>query len=177
MSVAVSRKQFLRGDWSGKQSFVRPPWLINEAEFIENCTRCDECIQACPEQIIIRGQGGFPELDFSRGECSFCADCTAHCPEKLFRTSGHEADTAWSIVAVITDSCLTLNGVVCRTCAEQCEERAIRFQPMVGGVFQPQLDTSLCTGCGACFQPCPVKAIAMQNVTDEEKTSQMREVV
>lgn len=178
MSVSVSRQQFLRGDWRGRRAAIRPPWLRAEAHFLENCTRCDACIEACPEHIIQRGHGGFPHIDFSRGECTFCAACTAHCPEQLFHDTAHTSSQApWNIVAEITEECLTYKGVVCRSCAEQCEQRAIGFRPVLGGVFQPELDVSLCTGCGACFEPCPVKAIAMQPSDDEERTSQMREVV
>ena len=53
----------------------RPPWALNEFLFVDQCTRCNECITACEEEIIIRADGGFPEIDFNRGECTFCELC------------------------------------------------------------------------------------------------------
>ena len=63
----TSRRQFLRGDFSGRDMPLRPPWALREREFAQRCTRCDACNDACPTGIIVRGQGGFPEVDFSRG--------------------------------------------------------------------------------------------------------------
>ncbi|MBF0446179.1 MAG: 4Fe-4S binding protein [Magnetococcales bacterium] len=45
------------------------------------------------------------------------------------------------------------------TCRDQCEPRAISFNPVIGGLSPPILDSDLCNGCGACIAPCPSKAI------------------
>jgi len=150
----------------------RPPWAIDEALFVDRCTRCDRCIDACPTGILVRMDGGFPGVDFSRGECTFCGDCVSRCEPQALVRGGPDA-APWDMVAAIGPECLAMRGVECRVCGETCPERAIRFRPRLGGVAQPLLDSGSCTGCGACIGPCPARAIAMQsdnNIPTERET-------
>ena len=135
---------------------VRLPWLRPGLEFTADCSRCGNCKPACPEQIIIIGDGGFPELDFSRGECSFCRACVTSCEEDLFDLS---PEAAWHYKAKINDSCFNADAVYCRSCAESCEAEAISFN-FVDSVFvKPTVTERKCNGCGACVAVCPAKAI------------------
>lgn len=161
MAAAISRAQFLRGDISGKRRAMRPPWSLPEGLFTSSCSRCDECRKVCPEHIIKKGRGGFPEIDFSLGECLFCGDCVTHCGEGALTRDVNEGLAPWFMKARISERCLAHAGVVCITCGEQCESRAIQFMPLVGGVSIPDINEVACTGCGACFRPCPVRAIEM----------------
>jgi ferredoxin-type protein NapF len=132
------------------------PWALAEEEFLARCTRCNACIDACPEHIVVRGSGGFPEVDFSRGGCTFCGRCADACvPRALDRAAGEP----WVLKATIGAGCLARNRVVCRSCGERCEARAIRFALAAGGVGEPVVDCDRCTGCGACVAVCPVSAI------------------
>ena len=159
--MAISRRAFLRGDLQGRYHAVRPPWATGEAGFIATCTRCDECISSCPEKIIEKGQGGFPQINFKRGECTFCGDCAKACEAGVLSFDA-EAQP-WQLTPSIKESCLALNRVVCRSCAEQCEQRAITFRPAPGGVSRPELHLEQCNGCGACIGPCPVAAIELNS--------------
>ncbi|EBZ8115558.1 4Fe-4S dicluster domain-containing protein, partial [Salmonella enterica subsp. enterica serovar Typhi] len=40
---------------------------------------------------------------------------------------------------------------------------AITFRPTLSGIYQPQLDSQACNGCGACVAICPVSAIKAEN--------------
>lgn len=75
---SINRLQFLRGDFRGKQQTLRPPW--SSSEFIDCCERCGECIKACPENILEKGRGGYPQVNFQHGECTFCERCVDQCP-------------------------------------------------------------------------------------------------
>ena len=160
-SAVLSRRSFLRGRIRSVAPAQRPPWALDEAAFIERCTRCDACIRACPTDILVPAEGGYPSVDFSRGECTFCGECVSRCePAALRRDS--VADEAWPIRARIGESCLAANGVECRVCGENCPTNAIRFTLRVGGAALPALSLESCNGCGACFAPCPVRAIAVK---------------
>jgi ferredoxin-type protein NapF len=110
----------------------------------------------------VRGDGGFPEVDFSRGECTFCADCAQACPAPVFDLT---ASRPWDLLAVIGEGCLTKQGVVCQSCREACPERAIVFRIASGRVPRPFVETTSCTGCGACVSRCPADAIAVTGAT------------
>ncbi len=157
IAMSQSINQSRRNLFSRRKSNVtRPPWSKTEQEFTDNCTRCDKCITACETQIIKRGEGGFPEIDFNLGECTFCQLCVDVCPEPVFDLA---QSLPWSIRASIKDSCLTYEGGWCQSCKDACDPRAISFIMAVGQVPKPLIDTDACTGCGACVSPCPSNAI------------------
>lgn len=171
-SPSSSRRGFLRGMRSSHaSSALRPPWALAEEAFVSLCTRCDDCITACPNDIVVRGDGGFPTIDFSRGECSFCAECVRHCRTGALRRAD-EADPPWQLTAEIAGNCLAFVGVECRICGENCPLGVIRFRPRRGGVAVPELDAGACSGCGACFAPCPAQAIIF-NAEQERLTENM----
>ena len=160
--VDLSRRGFFRGR-PRPQAENRPPWALPEEAFYDRCTRCNDCLQACPSGIIIAGDGGYPTLDFQRGECTFCADCVTACQAAaLVRT---EDQPPWQLKAEIGPACLPRQGVECRVCGDFCDVRAIRFTPRLGGSPLPQLDAQTCTGCGACVAPCPSQAIKMRRAS------------
>lgn len=158
MSLAT-RRDFLRGRRTSTPLPQRPPWAGAEADFTARCSRCGDCLSACPTGILRKGEGGFPVVDFSRGECTFCGDCVNACmPGALRRLDGQ---APWSLSARIGEACLAQRGVECRICGEACAVAAIRFRPRAGGVALPQLSHEACTGCGACLAPCPSQAITL----------------
>ena len=148
-----------------KPDLQRMPWVIDEETFTDTCTRCNKCINACETQIIAKGDGGFPTVDFQRGECTFCYRCAEACPEPLFQP---QSEQPWPLVAQVNEGCLAHQNIECRSCGDACEVMAIRFKLQLGGVAKPELDTSVCTGCGGCVSVCPASAITMVNHNNEE---------
>ncbi len=158
------RRSFLRGqvgaaNGAAMRAPPRPPWAIAEAAFAQACTRCGDCVKACPQQVLVVGDGGYPQISFEKRGCTFCGDCVRACATPaLSRTM---TETPWSLKATIGTACLAAQRVECRVCGERCEAQAIRFRPRLGGVAQPVLDANACTGCGDCVAPCPVGAITV----------------
>lgn len=159
----LSRRQWLKGNFSGKPNEPTPPWAIKQ--FFESCSRCDACIAACPTRILVRGDGGFPRVDFRSGECSFCGACAEACQARaLVRRDGAPP---WKLVAAIDDSCLCFANVICRSCGEQCDADAIHFTLVAAAVARPSVAADRCSGCGACVAPCPNGAIL---ITEHHKS-------
>lgn len=127
-----------------------------ETAFHDLCTQCGDCAGACPEGIISRGKDGFPRLDLAAGACTFCSECIAACETGALRPK-----TPWPWRATAAETCLSMNGVSCRVCDDQCDARAIRFRLATGGRSFPTVDAATCTGCGACVAPCPVGALTL----------------
>lgn len=157
--VNPSRRAFF-GFSRVDRSSLRPPWAVPEADFTTACTRCSDCVAACPTGLLVRGDGGYPQTDFTPGRapdgCTFCGACRAACPSGALSAA---IDPPWRRVAGFGDDCLASRGVVCRTCGERCPVDAIHFPPRLGGVARPLLDAAACNGCGACLADCPTRAI------------------
>lgn len=152
-----ARRAFLRGSFSQPYSGIRPPWA--HTNFSDLCTRCNDCIEACEENIITKGDGGFPTIDFSRGGCTFCGKCGDADSCNAFDKA---SEIPWNNQITINNECLSAKGIVCRACGEICESRAIRFELKPGGIAEPKVDTENCNGCGFCIPVCPGNAIHME---------------
>ncbi len=141
---------------------TRMPWVIEEG-FTDLCSRCNQCLEACEEQIIVSGDGGFPTINFELGECTFCYQCANACPAESFTSSAvlfkPQNEPPWQMKAHINQHCLAHQNVECRSCSESCEFFAITFKLTAGQVAQPQINTDSCNGCGACVSVCPSSAI------------------
>ncbi len=153
-TVNRSRRALLRGRRAPR------PWLpwSDPDTLLDACTRCGACVEACPEQVITRGDGGFPRFDARLGECTFCATCVTVCAAPVFDRSRVEA---WPLRARVAETCLERQGVVCRLCDDACPTRALRFRPRPGGHAEVAVDEQRCTGCGACVARCPPDAIQL----------------
>jgi ferredoxin-type protein NapF len=152
----LSRRRFF-GSRLPRVAPFRPPWSVAEAGFVDACNRCDDCVRACPTGLLKRGGGGFPVADFGSAACTFCGDCAKACHTGAIASDTRQAP--WQFTIRIGEGCLAHQRVDCRVCGEICDVRAIRFPLVAGGVPRPEVDTSACTGCGACLAPCPVNAI------------------
>lgn len=175
--VNVSRRNLLFGRpaVSNDAQSIRLPWTVSEALFIELCTRCGDCISACPERIIEQGDGGFPQLNFQQGECTFCQFCVQSCDQPFFQNEQlGQPSKAWHKVASIESGCLTQQGVFCQNCKDACESRAIVFTHRIGAVPTPVVKQEDCVACGACVAPCPSNSI---QIASKERQQDIKEEV
>lgn len=159
---SIDRGQFLRGNWRGVADIMTPPWAVEGETFFQRCTLCTDCIDACPEHILVKGKKGYPQVDFKLGECTFCGDCESACQANALQNKGQ---APWHYIAQINARCLNRKGVMCRSCADCCDEGAISFELAVGGFSSPLIQLELCTGCGACITPCPNGSIEITKNT------------
>ena len=162
-SVDHTRRNFLRARINSSAAPFRPPWAGMEAEFTAQCSRCGECVLACARSgsgLLQFGDGGFPVAVFNPAACNACSQCLSACTRDGSGALSPE-HPALTLTIAISESCLTRQQVVCRTCGEHCDAGALHFRPQLGRVAAPQLATDLCTGCGDCLANCPTQAISM----------------
>ncbi len=71
--------------------WIRPPYAVNELDFLLRCTRCNDCLDACPHNVIFPLEGrlggsvvGTPALDLLNKGCHLCEDwpCVNACEKK-----------------------------------------------------------------------------------------------
>ena len=165
MNDAISRAELIRGKFKNAIKLVRPPYSLPEAEFAVACDRCDACVEACPTHVISKDTGGYPVLQFKTAACEFCGACSEACPTGALDQARARQ---WNAIAEIKSSCLSLNGITCRSCDEICEAGAIRFQLMTEGRALPLVDSQRCTGCGACAMCCPNNSIEVRYASTQE---------
>lgn len=159
----VSRRAFLRGGNLNRHSSTELPhlpWAIPET-IINACSQCNKCLDACPENIIVKNKDGFPNVDFLNGECTFCSDCVQICPEPVFEFADNTPQNAWNLKAVIADDCFAKNAVQCQSCQDHCEVQAIEFHYVTSAIPTPAISLEDCTGCGACVSICPSSSITV----------------
>jgi len=145
---------------SVEDSTILLPWVEQISSFTDDCTRCSKCVSECETNIIINGDGGYPTIDFSRGECTFCYQCAQACPESIFLP---KSSSPWQAKASIKANCLATQNVECRSCGEMCDTMAIKFTLQLNRVAQPVISMDDCSGCGACVSVCPTAAINVSN--------------
>ncbi len=156
--VDLSRRSMLTGSWRNASNGILPPWARETTYFLAHCLRCDACIQACEADILQRG-GGYPSVDFKRGECSFVMPVRRPVPNR-FSSAPHQGTGSGF---TLTENCLARQSVECHRCQDSCEPMAITFRPTLSGIYQPQLDSQACNGCGACVYLPPLSAIKAEN--------------
>ncbi len=168
---ALSRRAFITGGFLRQAAppaavvprpafpVLRPPGAVAEADFLAGCTRCGDCIRACPHQAIrlapdrLRAAAGTPIIDPTAQPCLMCTDtpCITACAPAVLQRAPETPVPAIGLARIATVDCLAHQGTTCSTCSERCPvEGAIR---LTGS--RPQVVPDACTGCGICHHVCP----------------------
>ncbi len=105
------------------------PWSGDESHFLTHCTRCDACINACENNILQRGAGGYPSVNFKNNECSFCYACAQACPESLFSPRHTRAGICSSPLGTRAWRISQLNAAAVRIAVSQWQLSFARRSP------------------------------------------------
>lgn len=151
----------------------RPPGAVPEAKFLELCTRCNACAEACPAASIVAAPSRFrqaaetPMIDPYAAACIMCDDapCIRACePGALRDDAPRKMGVAW----IQPEACLAHVGSFCSVCVEQCPvNNAISV-----AAGRPSISPELCTGCGVCAAVCPApeRAVVILPLADRAAT-------
>jgi ferredoxin len=84
----------LNTDRNYSPMLIRPPGSVEEDDFLRKCIKCDQCINACPTNVLQPAtfeEGGFeslwtPVMKFNIGHCQLkCTLCSEVCPTGAIR--------------------------------------------------------------------------------------------
>jgi ferredoxin-type protein NapF len=180
---ALFLRPFSQPDQTTEQAYLplRPPWSLEDSDFLEQCIRCNQCADACEENIIKLADGGYPELDFSKGECTFCEACVNACESQFNQAltqgtgtvkspalSKHQGLSAFYFDLSIDESCLSKQKIACQSCQEVCDSESISMKWLTS-IPVPELSLEDCTGCGACVSVCPSSSFKMSALTSPNR--------
>jgi ferredoxin-type protein NapG len=162
--------------------WIRPPYALEELEFLLQCTRCGDCIEACPHQVVFSLSArlgaqvvGTPALDLLNRGCHLCADwpCVAACEPGALKLPEVEANAARPLpkmasAAIDTGTCLPYSGPECGACRNSC--------PVPGALVweseRPRIEEEPCTGCALCREACIVEPKAVTIRSNHRASSQ-----
>ena len=144
----------------------RPPGAVEERAFLQRCTLCMDCVDACPHKAIhtlidtVPIGPGTPVMLPQQRPCAMCEGwpCAAACGEgALVVPEGR----TWKLGAVRVDKgrCLPFLGPECGACGGLCPEGAPALRLRLS---QPWIDVAVCVGCGLCIEACPVTPPALE---------------
>ncbi|MDR0737693.1 MAG: 4Fe-4S binding protein [Prevotellaceae bacterium] len=170
---------------------ITPPGSRGLDHFKRHCTACHACVAGCPSHVLRPavseyGLDGFmmPVLDYNKSFCNYaCNTCSTICPNGAIIPLSKEEKILTQIgkANFILDRCIVVREETdCGACDEHCPVKAIRMVPFRDGLLIPQLDTSLCIGCGGCEYICPArpdKAIQVIANTEHQQARPVEEDV
>jgi len=136
----------VRTDW------LRPPGAVEEVVFLERCTRCGDCIKACPPgAIVAHAQDGTPVILADRSPCLLCEDfpCISACrAEALLPVEGVGA-VRMGTAAISHRLCTAGQG--CHACVSRCPTNALSMDLES---LRLVVSSATCVGCGMCEAVC-----------------------
>ena len=161
------------------QHWIRPPYAINEFDFLISCTRCTDCTEACPHDVIfpLSKRVGIkavktPALDLLNKACHLCEDwpCVNACKEGALAFPQAEDvekdidDKASEIplpllatASINTQTCFPYSGPECGACNICPVPDALVWDQQ-----RPSINNEICVGCGLCREVCIVEPSAVE---------------
>lgn len=147
-----------------RNAWLRPPGALPEKRFLDVCTRCTDCREACPYDAIRRLGPEFAERSQTPAiipldaPCYLCEDmpCIAACkPKALMPVERCAVDMGVAIIDA--GACYVAKGQPCDYCVVRCPIG--RDAILLDDDNLPSVREDGCTGCGVCAYLCPGSAI------------------
>jgi ferredoxin len=141
VAAPALRNNGLVNDENFSAKMIRPPGSVEEAEFLERCIKCDQCINACPTNVLqpaTLAEGGIeavwtPVMNFHIAHCQLkCNLCSEVCPTGAIRRISvaeklgegpyaEQGPVRLGTAFIDTTRCLPwANQVPCVVCEEVC---------------------------------------------------------
>lgn len=160
---------------------LRPPGAVLEDDFVRQCIKCGQCVEACPYDTLRLAKPGdakplgTPFYIPREVPCYMCTDipCVKVCPTGAldqqsvmrFKDGQKELDITQArmgLAVVDTESCVAFWGIQCDACYRACPvmDSAIsleyRRNTRTGkhAYLIPIVSSETCTGCGMCERAC-----------------------
>ncbi|MCR9141244.1 MAG: 4Fe-4S binding protein [bacterium] len=172
--------------------FARPPGALPDpAAFDRACTRCGDCVIACPYGVIFTlGGASGPLLDPNSVACQLCPDmpCISACDDDALRPLPANSLPKFGQAEVISGACLNATPdkkaagdaarsssprkksggrkKTCRECAKACPVPEVISYGR-GKEKLPRF-ADHCTGCGQCIPACPAETAAIRIAMNDE---------
>jgi ferredoxin-type protein NapG len=135
-----------RIDW------LRPPGAVEEQLFLERCTKCNDCVTACPPgAIVAHPQDGTPVLFADQSPCLLCEDlpCIAACGTEALLPVERITQVRMGIAILSQRLCTAGQG--CHACVSKCPTDAL---VMDVASLHLSIMKEACVGCGMCEMVC-----------------------
>lgn len=137
---------------SEKTGWLRPPGAVEEEMFLERCTGCADCVEACPHDAIqTLSSNDTPVIFPEESPCQLCEDlpCIGACETEALLPLESRFQVNMGVAKVWPKMCTAGNG--CNACVSKCPTGAIS---MDFALFRIGVDDMRCVGCGVCQYIC-----------------------
>jgi len=161
-------------DFNFSPDLIRPPGSVEESDFLRKCIKCDQCINACPTNVLQPAtwqEGGIeslwtPVMKFTIGHCQLkCTMCSEVCPTGAIRRITAEEKLGkgpyeeQGPIRLGTAFCVVCEEV-CPTSPKAIQTKDVEAKDVYGNIVvlnKPFMVPDLCIGCGICETECPIK--------------------
>ncbi|MCK3655717.1 ferredoxin-type protein NapG [Pasteurellaceae bacterium Macca] len=158
---------------------LRPPGALSEEAFVSACTRCGQCVQACPYEmlhlasLLASVEAGTPYFTARDKPCEMCEDipCMNACPSGALSGLGSINEAKMGLAVLLDhETCLNWQGLRCDVCYRVCPlidkaitlERVHNDRTSIHAKLIPTVHSDACTGCGKCEQACVLEEAAIK---------------
>ncbi|MGB0910847.1 MAG: 4Fe-4S dicluster domain-containing protein [Nitrospirales bacterium] len=135
-----------------REGWLRPPGAAEESEFLDQCTKCADCLDACPYHAIRKNVvDQYPVIFPDEKACELCEDfpCIDACETDALLPVLSSFDVRMGIAKISYRDCTADQG--CNACVSKCPHEAIS---MDFSTFKLSVVDDQCVGCGLCQSIC-----------------------